>query len=73
MIEATLVCWVRLVLQETLALKEWPGCLVPLGQKVSEVHLGWMASKACLGCKEDPGFQDKKESLEGLAFQGQRA
>lgn len=73
MIEATLVYWVRRVLQETLALKEWPECLVPLGQKVLEVHLGWMVSKACLGCKEDPGFRDSKESLEGLAFQGQRA
>lgn len=63
----------RLVLQETLALKEWPECLVPLGQKVLEVHLGWMVSKACLGCQEDPGCQDTKESLEGLVFQGQRA
>lgn len=38
MIEATLVYWVRRVLQETLALKEWPECLVPLGQKVTTVH-----------------------------------
>lgn len=49
-----------------------PGlCLFPL--QVLEVHLGWMVSKACLGCQEDPGFRDSKESLEGLAFQGQRA
>lgn len=73
MTEATLVCWVRLVLQETLALKEWPECLVPLGQKVLEVHLGWMVSRACLGCKEDPGSRDTKGSLEGLAFRDQRA
>lgn len=73
MTEATPVCWVRLVLQETLALKEWPECLVPLGQKVLEVHQGWMASKACLGCQEDPGIRDSKESLAGLALQGQRA
>lgn len=32
-----------------------------------------MVSKACMGCKEDPGFQGEKESLERLAFQGQRA
>lgn len=38
MTEATLVYWVRLVLQETLALKEWPECLVPLGQKVTVHH-----------------------------------
>lgn len=71
--EATLVSWVRPVLQETLALKEWPACLVPLGKKVSEVHPGWMVSRACLGCQGDPGIQESKESLEGSAFQDQRA
>lgn len=48
-----------------------PGlCLFP--PQVLEVHLGWMVSRACLGCKEDPGSRDTKGSLEGLAFRGQR-
>lgn len=46
-------------------------CLFPL--QVSEVHPGWMVSRACLGCQEDPGILDSKESLEDSAFQDQRA
>lgn len=70
MIEATLVCWVREVLKEILAIKELPECLVSPGQKGVEVHRAWMVSKVCLGNKEDPGFRDTKESLGCLAFQG---
>lgn len=70
MIEVTLVCWVKEVIQETLDLKEWPECLVSLDQKGAEVHQGWMVSKACLGTKEDPGFPETKERLDFSEFRG---
>lgn len=70
MIEVTLVCWVKEVIQETLDLKEWPEWLVSLDQKGVAVHPGWMVSKACLDSKEDPGFRETKESLDFSEFQG---
>lgn len=54
------------VTQESLGLKEWLECLVSLGKKGREALLGWTASKAWWGSKEDLGSQEPKERRDFL-------